>query len=523
MAALISKSKKNMRYYYVVESARVHGQPRIVHQVYLGSAEKVAALVKDRTAPVPVAASLRELGLPGSLWLAAQDSGVFQLVQSLCPEARSGPSLAHDLLLAAIHRICRPGPKTEVAHWYEKTILYPRWGFPPERFTSQAFWDCFEQWLPEKQNQLLTEEQDPLEEAQQRWVGRWRSRQLVSRRVLAYDTTNFYTFIASTNQRNTLAQRGHNKPGRHNLRQVGLSYVLDGDSGLALCHHVYPGQVADAEQLPVALERILRLLDRNHIERETVTLVLDKGTAALANTVLLQEARLGWISALPWNPAPAEFRERDVKALALCSSAQPGVQAAAERILVHGQEYLCVLKYSAAFAVEQLHSISATLAKVTQALRHLSVDLSRPGCRQTEKAVQHKINRWLSVAFVSELIGCQLQADGPRLQLQFHIDHPALEKLLTHRWAGRCGSPTGWTGPPSKSWRPIPASKRSSSSSADSRTETGGTGARCITGRTARSACMRSTAYWGSRCWSTFIGRRNGSGRRSPPQSFRRN
>jgi hypothetical protein len=54
MASLIAKKKGNQLYYYVVESARVDGQPRIVHQTYLGSAEKVAALVKDRTAPVPL-------------------------------------------------------------------------------------------------------------------------------------------------------------------------------------------------------------------------------------------------------------------------------------------------------------------------------------------------------------------------------------------------------------------------------------------------------------------------------------
>ena len=39
MASLISKKKKNKLYYYVVESARVNGQPRIVHQTYLGSAQ----------------------------------------------------------------------------------------------------------------------------------------------------------------------------------------------------------------------------------------------------------------------------------------------------------------------------------------------------------------------------------------------------------------------------------------------------------------------------------------------------
>src|SRR5450432_1925415 len=56
MASIIAKKKANQLYYYVVDSARVDGKPRIVHQTYLGTAEKVAALVKDRTAPVPLEA-----------------------------------------------------------------------------------------------------------------------------------------------------------------------------------------------------------------------------------------------------------------------------------------------------------------------------------------------------------------------------------------------------------------------------------------------------------------------------------
>ncbi len=73
------------------------------------------------------------------------------------------------------------------------------------------------------------------------------------------------------------------------------------------------------------------MLDHNQIARETVTLVLDKGSAALANTVDLEEAGVGWISALPWNQAPAELRSRATEELPACSSAQPGVRAAAEK------------------------------------------------------------------------------------------------------------------------------------------------------------------------------------------------
>jgi hypothetical protein len=106
-AAIIAKKKAHQLYYYVVESARIEGRPRIVQQTYLGTAERVAARVKDRTAPLSLSATPLDDGLPGALWLAAQKSGVWEVLDSLWPKPRSGPSTAHYLLLAAIHRICR--------------------------------------------------------------------------------------------------------------------------------------------------------------------------------------------------------------------------------------------------------------------------------------------------------------------------------------------------------------------------------------------------------------------------------
>lgn len=427
MASLIAKKKANKLYYYVVESARVDGKPRIVQQTYLGTADRLAALLKDRTAPVPVSASLREFGLPGALWLAAQRCGVWDLLESMWPKPESGPSTAHYLLLAAIHRVCQPGPKTEVADWYRGTILQTLWKFPPERFSSQAFWDCFDR------IQAHGEQDDELDEAQRRLVGVWKEKQLVSRRLLAYDTTNFYTFVASTNQRNHLAQRGHNKQGRNNLRQVGLSYVLDAEHGLSLCHHVYAGNVPDAVELPEALNRIVTMLKSNQIEPQSVTLVFDKGTAALENTLLLEKAEVGWISALPWNQAPADLRERDVEQLPTCGSDLPGVRAVAQTAIVHGKEYLCVLKYSSSFAGEQLHSVTTSLSKVLQSMRRLSTDLAKPGCRLKEAQIRNKIQRWLLNPFLEDLIRWQLHFDAGHWRLQFDFDNAAFQKLLSNR------------------------------------------------------------------------------------------
>ena len=426
MASIIAKKKAHQLYYYVVESARVGGKPRIVHQTYLGTAEGVAALVKDLAAPLPLSATTLDFGLSGALWLAAQQSGIWEVLESLGTKPRSGPSTAHYLLLAAIHRICQPGPKTAVADWYRHTILHSRWGFPAERFTSQEFWDCFDRL------QTGPGEEDELEQAQSRLLAVWKEKHLVSRRLLAYDTTNFYTWVASTNSRNQLAQRGHNKQGRHNLRQVGLSYVLDGENGLSLCHHVYPGNVADAEELPVALGRIGALLDRHGIARDTVTLVLDKGSAALANTLELEKAGVGWISALPWNQAPEQFRERPPEQLPALSN-DPGTRAAAEPWVVHGKEYLCVLKYSAPFASEQLHRLTTALSKALPSMRRLATELAKPGGRFTEAGIHHKIGRWLSATFVSELVRYQLEKRDDRGHLEFDFDHAAFERLLAHR------------------------------------------------------------------------------------------
>jgi transposase len=433
MASLVAKKKGNQLYYYVVESARVDGKPRIVHQAYLGTADKVAALVKDRTSPVPLSAASRDFGLPGALWLAAEQTGLLGVLETLWPAPRSGPSAARYLLLAAIHRICQPGPKTEVADWYDKTILRSTWGIPPDRFTSQAFWDAFEKILPEHLDSLATGDDDPLDRAQLRLLDLWKAKQMVSRRLLAYDTTNFYTYIASNNTRNQLAQRGHNKQGRHNLRQVGLSYVLDGENGLSLCHHVYRGNVADSEEFSTSLARMLGMLDRCQIARDTVTLVLDKGSAALANTVELQESGVGWISALPWTQVPAAFRERAVEQLSLCSSAQPGVRAAAEKLLVHGREYLCVLKYSASFAGEQLHSLTTSLSKVLQSMRRLSMELNKPQARWKENQIRSKIQRWLSEQFLEELIRYQIESRDGQWRLQFDFDTAAWQRLVDHR------------------------------------------------------------------------------------------
>ena len=294
MASLVAKKKGNHLYYYVVESARVDGKPRIVHQAYLGTAEKLAELVQRPHRPRPSGRHHPRVRLARRP-LAGRSANRRLGLAAIALAYATLRTLARSLPLAGRHSPHLPArPQNRSRRLVSlRPSCRPLWGFPPERFTSQAFWDAFEQILPEGP-EALSPADDPLEQAQLRLLGVWKEKQLVSRRLLAYDTTNFYTYIASTNTRNQLAQRGHNKQGRHNLRQVGLSYVLDGEHGLELM----PSRLSREtwpmwKSFPRRLTRITRMLDQNQIARDTVTLVLDKGSAALANTVALGRGRRG--------------------------------------------------------------------------------------------------------------------------------------------------------------------------------------------------------------------------------------
>ena len=65
---------------------------------------------------------------------------------------------------------------------------------------------------------------------------------------LVLDMTNFATYIDSANDRAPIAQRGHAKQKRNDLRLVGLGLVVSTDGGIPLVSHAYAGNRPDVTQ-----------------------------------------------------------------------------------------------------------------------------------------------------------------------------------------------------------------------------------------------------------------------------------
>jgi hypothetical protein len=62
MASIVGKRRGKHTYYYLVESARVQGRPRIVSQQYLGSADEVMAKLSQAPAGEPVRSQHKQFG-----------------------------------------------------------------------------------------------------------------------------------------------------------------------------------------------------------------------------------------------------------------------------------------------------------------------------------------------------------------------------------------------------------------------------------------------------------------------------
>ena len=76
MASIVGKKRGNATYYYLVESARVNGQPRIISQEYLGTADELAAAMRGKGLGLPARTQHKDFGAAAAAWGMLDDLGV---------------------------------------------------------------------------------------------------------------------------------------------------------------------------------------------------------------------------------------------------------------------------------------------------------------------------------------------------------------------------------------------------------------------------------------------------------------
>jgi phage gp46-like protein len=256
MASLQRYSSHGLTYYRIVESyRRPDGQPTVRALLHLGKAEDLLARLQGQRA----ALGLRSVasGAVDAAFHLAQELGCAQAVDSAIRSqggtVRQGDGLTtgESLLAAAIARLVHPCSQRALAQWAAQTSLPTRLGVKAEALTRQHFWD-----------QMHAVPVQAVEEAEQAVVSRVLQAEALSPGLLAYDTTNFYTHLETTNGRSVLAQRGHNQQRRHDLRQLGLALVVSEEGQIPLTHVLYEASRNDVRSFQKLLEPLRRRLKK---------------------------------------------------------------------------------------------------------------------------------------------------------------------------------------------------------------------------------------------------------------------
>ena len=428
MATIIHKMKKGRPYYYAVQSARVNGKPRIVWQKYLGTVDAIVKRLAQTRPEKPHEAVLFEAGGVAALLRIAQRLDLPGVIDAAVPKREQGPSVSHYMVLAALNRALAPCSKLAIGEWYEQTVLRRLWRFEPTAFTSQRFWDHMS---------MVSEK--AIEAIQVALAPHIRHEFGLDAEVLLYDTTNFFTFLSTANDRCALAQRGHSKAKRHDLRQVGLALLVTRDLQIPVFHKVYEGNVPDVSLFPNLAQELMarhRQIDANMC----ATLVFDKGNVSEDAMEQLVVAGQPFIAAVPLS------RLRQLAATPLEQFQEvtrfPGTRAFTAQAEAWGASCRAVVAYTESFFTQQLQGVTHNLVKCQKKLLDLEKSLAKwregkgRGKKPTVRQVQASVRGILYPQFMADLFECSVTQEKGLPVLHYALNHAALD-TLTQRHLGR--------------------------------------------------------------------------------------
>lgn len=402
-------------------------QQPVSRQVLLGPADPppVADLAKTCTV------GIKRVGDTGALGWIAEQLDVVRLIDEACGAAgpAKGPSVGELALGVALQRACAPGAKRDLAAFLDSSVARISC-LPIESFTGQAF---------HRGAAGVTAEQ--LERAQLAIARAAVTRFELSVDVLAFDSTNFDTHIATTTP-GELARRGHAKSKRSDLRVVGMGVLVSEVGHVPLLHRTYPGNSSDQAVFASCMKGLAQLHDeldaaKGGATKVGRTIVRDGGFWSEQLELELEDARYQSLISLPLSHTAAEQ--------ALAFAAQRGhmqrlrgvlAEVRAARldarvgeldrtlVVVESLELLCGQKRGIAVALRKAKSELCKLERRVQAGK-----LERP-------ALEARVQQALAREHLAEFVVTQIGGTPTRPTFSWKVD-AARRRTLEQTRLGR--------------------------------------------------------------------------------------
>src|SRR6266581_5125365 len=402
-------------------------QRPFARQAVLGSADEppVADLGLTRTL------GTRRVGDVGALIWVAEQLDLIKLIDKACGIGRptEGPTVGEMVLAVAVQRACAPAAKCHLAAFLNSCV--PRVScLPAFALTGQTF---------HRLAADVTAEQ--LEKAQ---IGIARAaveRFGLSTDVLAFDTTNFDTHIATTTA-GDLARRGHAKSKRSDLRVVGLAVLVSETGHVPLLHRTYPGNGSDQAVLSSCLAGLGKLHDAlDNAERRSRpacrTLVRDGGSWSEQLELDLGSEGYHTIISLPLSHTASQLALEHAAsrgAMKRLGGKLGDVRAARLRIPVGDLDRTLVVVESEELLRGQKRGIAVALRKAKAELQKL--ERGAASGRIKRDALEARVQKALKYEHLSDFVITEVRELAGKLSLHWHVDQAA-RRLLERTRLGR--------------------------------------------------------------------------------------
>jgi transposase len=435
MPSIVGKKQGNKTYYYLVESARVGGKPRIVSQRYLGPAEEIMARLSETGPGEPDRTRHLVFGDLAAVWATLERLKVAEIVDDVVGPRRADVSASVGTYIALViaNRVVDPCSKRAFADWWARTAGDRFVKLPAAALDHRRFWDAMDQ---------ISETQ--LAEIERRVVAAMVTAFGVDLSGLVLDMTNFATYIDSGNERAPIAQRGHAKQKRRDLRLVGLGLVVSTDGGIPLVSHAYAGDRPDVTQFPRLVEelaarfQILTGHDRDPVDADRLTLVFDAGQNSAGNQELIDGSGLHFVGSLPPSDHPDLLAVAKDRYQTVDPARFPGLTAFETTKVVFGQPRRIVVTHSENLHNKQSRGFDQTVAKARRQLADLAARLARGKTRRSRPKVEAEIAAILAPRWVGRVISTTLIGDSPaNLRLTWRTKPKARAALETELFGKR--------------------------------------------------------------------------------------
>jgi transposase len=427
MATIQSKISHGCKYWYIVESRRVNGKPRPIVLAYLG---KVETLLKRLQATLNGQLKLKSYShgaLCALLHIAHNLDIVNEINKHIHSQRtwmaekpiRNNLTAGITLLLGSIGRVCMPTSKLGWWNWARTTSCEYLLQCNLSKIDSQHFWDLMDA-LPVTAIPLI-------EEAILHRV--FQQHQLTTD-SLFFDTTNFFTFIATTNTRCTIAQRGKNKQKRDDLRQIGLALVVSREDFIPLFHQTYQGNINDSKVFAQVIGNIKARMETLHFDIEKHTVIFDRGNNSKKNLAAVSKLNLHYIGALtPYHQkqliADAAGHYSDV-----IIDEDRTLQVFRDKRSIWGEERTVLVFVSDALKEGQMRGIVQWIEKRKKKIEKVNIALAKPNSKKrSRKLLCTLIQKFVKGPYGNDLLLWSLERNA---ESRFHIKYWVNdEKLAT--------------------------------------------------------------------------------------------